>query len=415
MSIGESQPAAAAGTGSVRCRPELEGGGPGPQASLLLLAIGHAVTDTYGTSLLAPLFPEIAGRLGLSLAQVGSLPVMMGLTASLAQPALGWLSDRHPRWCFVALGPLLAAVCIGFVGQVHTYAQLALLLLAAGLGVGMFHPQGAALARRAGRGSGLAMSAFTVGGNIGFGFAPLLGACYTAWFGLERFYLAALPAVLFAARMLTVYDGPRTGGRGKSAPHPRGGRPQLAALAALTATVVVRTGVQMGMITFLPFLVRERFPSGEQAAMKSIAVSVFLLASALSGPLGGYLSDRFGRKRVMALSFALAPWPLALAFGQSGHAMLALLALGSALLMLPHPGNVVMAQEFLPRAAGIGASMITGLAAGLGQLLALPLGACAERFGLSATLTALCFLPLIGILLVIPIPERADPPRPTAS
>ena len=50
-------------------------------------------------------------------------------------------------------------------------AQLGVLLFLAGAGIGAYHPQGAALARQAGRGSGLAMSAFTVGGNIGFGLA----------------------------------------------------------------------------------------------------------------------------------------------------------------------------------------------------------------------------------------------------
>ena len=40
--------------------------------------------------------------------------------------------------------------------------------------------------------------------------------------------------------------------------------------------------------------------------------------------------------------------------------VVALLAFGAFLLMLPHPGNVVMAQEFMPRSAGIAASMITG-------------------------------------------------------
>ncbi|MCS6862732.1 MAG: hypothetical protein NZT92_20700, partial [Abditibacteriales bacterium] len=53
---------------------------------LSLLAIGHAVTDSYGQSLLAPMFPQIAERLGLSLAQVGGLPIMMGLSSSLSQP-----------------------------------------------------------------------------------------------------------------------------------------------------------------------------------------------------------------------------------------------------------------------------------------------------------------------------------------
>jgi MFS transporter, FSR family, fosmidomycin resistance protein len=375
---------------------------------LSLLAVGHAVTDSYGQSLLSPMFPEIAQRLGLSLAQVGGLPMMMGLSASLAQPLLGWVADRRPRWCMVAFGPLLAALFIGFVGHARGYWDLALLLFLAGIGIGAYHPQGATLARRAGRGSSLAMSAFTVGGNIGFGLAPLLGVLYVGWFGLRHLYLAAVPAALFAVVMLSAfYRGPGMAAAAfdrKAAAVAGKGNPL--ALAALTGTVVVRSAVQIGMTTFLPFLVQERFPVAARDGMKSVAVSAFLLASAFAGPLGGHLSDRFGRKNLMFWSFILAPWPLLLAFQQPGAGLVALLALGAFILMLPHPGNVVMAQEFMPKSAGIAASLITGLAWGIAQILALPLGKIADLTSIPAALTGLCFLPLLGLLLLAPIPDR---------
>lgn len=375
---------------------------------LLLLAVGHAVTDSYGQSLLSPMLPQIAARMSLSLAQVGGLPMVMSLSASLAQPLLGWLSDRRPRWCMVALGPLLAALVIGFIGHAHTYWQLAALLFLAGIGIGAYHPQGASLARRAGRGSGLAMSAFTVGGNIGFGLAPMLGGVYILWFGLEHLYLAALPAVLFACVMLPAFyraerrEGPKAGPRART-----GGKGNTMALACLTGTVVVRSSVQVGVTTFLPFLVQERFSPAEQHWLKSVSVSAFLLASAFAGPLGGHLSDRFGRRRVMIGSFLLAPWPLLLAFREPGLGLIVLLAFGAFILMLPHPGNVVMAQELMPRSTGIAASLITGLAAGVAQILALPLGALAQRIGLAPALAGLCLVPLLGVFLVLPIPERA--------
>jgi FSR family fosmidomycin resistance protein-like MFS transporter len=384
--------------------PEQEKAGP-ERGRLALLSVGHGVTDSYGQSLIAPLYPEIRSRLNLSLAEVGGLPVMMGLTASLAQPLIGWLTDRYPRVCFVALGPLAAATVIGFLGHARGYWQLAALLFLAGLGIGAFHPQGASLAREAGRGSALAMSVFTVGGNVGFGLAPVLGVLYARWFGLEHFHLAALPAVVFALVMAATFyrtppEAAGRAGRGKAT-----GKGNPRALCALTATVVVRSAVQVGITTFLPFLVAARFPETARATVISGSLSAFLLASAVAGPVGGLLADRFGRRRLMAWSFLLAPWPLLLALRAPGLGLVALLAFGGFVLMLPHPGNVVLAQDLLPRRTGIAASLITGLAYGLAQILCVPLGSVADATSPQAALTGLCFLPLLGVLLLGPIPE----------
>ncbi|MBM3947518.1 MAG: MFS transporter, partial [SAR202 cluster bacterium] len=117
MSLVQDPPAAAAAPGAAPVAAPATGAADRPDfPRLSLLAAGHAVTDSYGQSLLSPMFPLIARQMSLSLQEVGGLTTVMGLTASLAQPALGWLSDRYPRICMVALGPFIAAVFIGLVG-----------------------------------------------------------------------------------------------------------------------------------------------------------------------------------------------------------------------------------------------------------------------------------------------------------
>lgn len=377
---------------------------------LSLLAVGHAITDSYGHSLLSPMFPQIAHRLKLSLAQVGGLPMMMGFSSSLAQPLFGQLSDRRPRWCIVALGPLLASFFIGFIGRAQSYWELAALLFLTGIGIGAYHPQGATLARRAGHGSDLAMSVFSVGGNIGFGLAPIMGGVYLVWLGLDHLYLAATPAVVFAGVMMIAFYSRANIYLAEGKDHvlkPEGNSNPLA-LAALTATVVARSAVQIGLMTFLPFLIQQRFPLTQQTAMKSLAVSALLLAGAFAAPIGGHLSDRFSRRRLMIWSFLLSPWPLLTACHLPGMGLVALLPLGGFILMLPHPGNIVMAQELMPQRPGIAVSLITGVAWGLAQILALPLGKIAEITSLPVALSGLCLIPLIGALFILPIPEQVS-------
>lgn len=405
---------------------------------LVLLSLGHAVVDSYGQSLLAPLFPLLASRLGLSLAQVGSLPMVMGLSASLGQPILGYLSDRHRRIGMIAIGPAVAAVFSSLVGLAPGYWGLLLLLFLAGLGIGAYHPQGAALARKAAGGSSLAMAAFTVGGNLGFGFAPLLGALGLRLFGLERFFWMALPGLLVALLIGKSFSqetrrqgeadlekarpscSGKTGLQATVPPdkpssvpaHRREGSAHGAkALGFLTATVIVRAAVQIGILTFLPFYLPEHGFSGmDRETARGMAASIFLLANAVGGPLGGHLSDRLGRRSVMLATFLLAPWPLWLGFHLPGYGCLVGLALGGFLLTMPHPANVVMAQELMPQRAGVAASMITGLAWGVAQVLALPLGALADRIGVPLMLQLLSLVPLLGIGLTLPIPESRQEP-----
>jgi FSR family fosmidomycin resistance protein-like MFS transporter len=392
---------------------------------LALLALAHAVTDSYGNSFLSPVFPLLAAKLGLTLTMVGGLSMVMGLSSSLGQPLLGYLTDRRSRLCLVALGPAVAAVGCGLVGHMPGYGGLLLCLFITGLGIGAFHPQGASLAREASAGSSFAMSTFTVGGSIGFGLAPLAAALALHVLGLGRLPWIAIPGLLLSAVVWQVFR--RSGVQPLPAPahdraparirraieHDHEQEQEQEAehlsyrpLAFLTASVAVRAAVQVGMTTFLPFyLVTHRLPGVDREAARGLAVSAFLLANAVGGPLGGHLCDRLGRRPVMLWSFLLSVAPLLLAFQLPGYWSLAALSLGGGILALPHPSNVIMAQELMPHRAGIAASLITGLAWGLAMLLALPLGIVADHFGVGVVLHGLALLPLLGAPLVYQVPE----------
>ncbi len=384
---------------------------------MALLALAHAVTDSYGNSFLSPIFPLLAAQMGLSMAMVGGLSTVIGLCGSLGQPLLGYLTDRRSRLCMVALGPAVAAVGCGMVPHMPSYGWLLVCLLITGIGIGAFHPQGASLARQASGGGSLAMSAFTVGGNIGFGLAPLAASLAVRTLGLPHLHWVAVPGLLLAAAMWREF-----GGSGVPVSRRFGGpisgptadrriavrRPPTAhcrtSLAFLTASVAVRAAVQVGMTIFLPFyLMTHGLPGIDRVAAKGLAVSAFLLANAFAGPLGGHLCDRWGRKPVMLWSFLLAAPALLLAFQLSGYWGLGTLALGGFVLALPHPANVIMAQEMMPESAGIAASLITGLAWGIALLLMLPLGIVADHLGVLTVLRFLALLPLLGVPLVLPV------------
>jgi len=145
-------------------------------AVLAAVSAAHLLNDTI-QSLIPAIYPILKSSFQLTFTQVGLIALILQLTASLLQPAVGIYADRRPT-------PYLLVVGMGFslVGLLLlAFAEnLATLLVAAGLvGVGssVFHPESSRVARMASGGQhGLAQSLFQVGGNVGSSLGPLLAA-----------------------------------------------------------------------------------------------------------------------------------------------------------------------------------------------------------------------------------------------
>ncbi len=165
--------------------------------------MAHGVNDAYA-SFLSPLLPRIMDKLGLSIALAATLAMSLSLAASVLQPLMGYLSDRYGRRIFVVLGPLLSATFLSLMGVPSSFWILVLFLLLGGLGSAVFHPPGASMAARIseGKGSGLRMSVFSLGGSLGWAIGPLVAVGLVGWIGLEKLWVAMFPGILVALRHL---------------------------------------------------------------------------------------------------------------------------------------------------------------------------------------------------------------------
>ena len=146
------------------------------------------------------MYPFLAQRLELSLGIVGLASAVWAITSSTSQPIFGYLGDRFGRRWLAAGTIATMAVLVAFVPLVPSYGALLLLLGAAGIVVGGYHPQGGAIANEASRQhKGAGVSTFFLGGHLGFTVAPLAAGAVLAASGLDWMPLLALPALVVAA------------------------------------------------------------------------------------------------------------------------------------------------------------------------------------------------------------------------
>jgi len=374
--------------------------------TVLLMASVHMVVDGYG-NIYAPLLPLLIPKLGLTLTAAGTLTMLYQMAASVAQVGFGHLADRWRPRLLVMAGPVVSVSILGLVGIAPSIPILAATLIVGGLGAAAFHPPAAALAHRlGGNHPGLAMSVHITGGTLGFSLGPLLFAPVAQRFGLAWTPLLLLPGWLVIAFFLARV--PPIPLHADSSAGFRALRPYAKPLSLLYLIVVLRTLTSLAFATFVPVMLTRR---GLTLGQAGAAIAVYLFASGLGGFFGGPAADRFGARRVIALSLVFSiPFLLAAPL-LSGWRFVTVLALGGFFLQSTLPVNVTFGQALAPVSAATVSSLMMGFAWGTGGLSAPLVGLVADRFGIEHTLVGLACVPLIAAACALPLPATAGGAR----
>jgi FSR family fosmidomycin resistance protein-like MFS transporter len=375
--------------------------------TILLLAAAHVMVDGYG-NIFAPMLPLLIPRLGLTLAAAGTLTMFFQLAASVSQVGFGHLADRWRPRTLIMVGPIVAVSVLSLVGLATSRLGLAAILISGGLGAAAFHPPAAALVHRlGGERRGLSMSVYITGGSLGFSLGPLCFAPFAQRFGIEWTPILAIPGLIVVALFLRrvppipVY------------PSAHGGflalRPYARPLAILYGIVVLRTLASLTFATFVPVMLTRRGLSiGEAGA----SVALYLFASGVGGFFGGPAADRFGARKVIALSLVLSCPFLFIAPFLSGWLFVVVLAVGGLFLQSTLPVNVTFGQSLAPISAATVSSLMMGFAWGTGGLSVPFIGMIADRVGIEPTLVGVSVIPLFAAVCAMGLPARADMPTP---
>jgi MFS transporter, FSR family, fosmidomycin resistance protein len=367
---------------------------------LLLLSLGHLVTDVYQGSL-PVILPFLKARLSLSFEMVTAIVMASSLTSSVVQPLFGYLSDKKGKLFLLPLGCFLAGAGLSLLSLPSHYPAVVLLVIISGLGVASFHPEGYKTAHFfTGDRMAAGMAVFAVGGNLGFALGPILSGYIITHLGFNFLPVLIILAVIVVLLLLFARKSLAAAQKFPSTTTKTQENAQKGAYLSLSfiiATVVMRSWTQFGLTTFIPFYVIDYLKGDPLYASKLI--SVFLLGGVAGTLAGSPLADRWGYKRYLTLSMILTSLSFPAIFFARGAMLFVVLFTIGIVLISSFTITIVMAQQLLPKNLGTASGLMVGFAIGVGGLGVWILGIVADHFGVPTALESIWVLPIIGILL----------------
>ncbi len=370
---------------------------------VITVSSAHFVHDLY-SSFLAPLLPVLIESFSLTKTAAGLLSIFYQMP-SLLQPVIGHLGDRANLKILVILAPTVSAILMTMLGVVPTYAILALLLIVAGLNSAGLHAIGPVIVgffskKKLGQG----MSYWMVGGEAARTLGPLLVVSVVSWLtprGLPWLIIGGVAAsvmLFFRLKNVTDYRPVKNTSLSWGDAY-QNVRPILLPIAAV---ITFRALLFASFTTFLPTYLTE---TGNGLWLAGASLSVMEVAGVVGALTGGVISDRLGRRLIMAVLTLVAPLAVLLFLNVHGWVVFPLLLVIGLTLLSTTPVIMALVQERAKGSRALANGIYMALNFSITSLATLAAGMIADRFGLSTTLLVGALLMLVGLPAVWLLPK----------
>jgi FSR family fosmidomycin resistance protein-like MFS transporter len=368
------------------------------------LAGGHLAVD-FASGSVPALIPFMTDRFHLGYALAAMLLLTATASSSLVQPLFGLWSDRRGALWLIPGGTLLAAVGVGGAAIAPVYPLVLLLVLAGGLGVAAFHPEGSKFAAYAsGRKRASGMSYFNSGGNAGYALGAFATGQLVVRLGLVGGLVAMVPVLLAALALVRVAPHlsalkPKRGGSAYER-----GDDRRRAMALLGVVIALRSVAWFTLLAFVPLWAVSQ---GQSKGDGNRLLFLMLLAGAVGTLLLGPVADRIGLRLTLVITQALIT-PLILVFVYAGGIAGALALMLVGVCVVGTFGvTMVLSQLYLPRHVGMASGLSVGLAMGIGGVASVVFGAVADAVDLKTALTISALAPALGVVFCLRLPAPA--------
>lgn len=283
-----------------------------------LISAGHAFTHWY-TATFFVLLPLIGKELGLSYTEIGFIMTMQHVVGAISNLPGGMVVDMVGKKGYLMATSLF---WVGFpyalMSLTHSYWMLLACVTLVGMGNNLWHPAAlTTLAYRYPDRKGLVIAYHGMGGNIADGLAPLVVGALLGWFSwrtvvvinvVPGLVMASLILVMLGAfSMASAHDNINARSKSDGAKkylRDIGRLLKNRELMLISIGSAFRTMTQTGLLTFLPVYLAYELgysPFAVGACLASMQIAGFA-----ASPIGGHLSDRIGRKRIVMSSMVLS-------------------------------------------------------------------------------------------------------------
>lgn len=393
-----------------------------------IMALGHFCSD-FAQGALAAVLPFLIAAYHYNYTTAAVLVMVSNLVGSIIQPVFGHLADKIDRPHLMTLGIIMSGGGIAVMGLIHNYVGLCIAVVISGIGVAMFHPQGARTVNQysTDENIGMSLGIFSFGGNAGFTLGPIFASAFVTLFGLGGTLVFFVPAFAFAVAMAIQYRGytgaPSTAeltgtdisksvkedtSQAASENCLDSREPLIdmpGAFAELCVLVTARSIVFAAMSTFLILYYTDIF--GLQETTGSIFLSIFYGIAAIASLAGGKLADTLGHNKCLKISSAILFGSTA-AFALSGNVLLSVLVLlpfGIG-VSLGYSPMVTLGQKYLPNRVGLASGITLGFSVSIGGIVAPLLGKVGDLYSLTHVFYIVVAIAFVQLVIAFILPQR---------
>ncbi len=379
-------------------------------------ALGHLTIDFISGQRYV-LLTYMVGLMGLSNMSLGFVSMLFVLVGSLSQPLFGLVSDRYgPRW--VIFGGLVWLGSFYSLGLLVSGTLGLFLFVVSSIGSGAFHPAGTTVATIRGgivtTGKETTSTAvFFLFGQTGLFIGPLIAGVVLDTgnlFLLALIASVALPVAFNALLQLKGFHPERDKSKQGEIRDTKNYYP-IFFLIVFAVVAALPSWCQQNMVTFIPKYLSDL---GKTPGIYGLFSALYMAGFASGNLAGGYLADKFGKKRVAMWMFVIASIPILLIPILGWTLWLYILVpLSGAFTGATFSIIVVLAQNILPGGRGFTSGLILGFIFASGAVGTMFSGYIADLKGIETVFAASAGLMLVAAGLTYLLRRMEGQPSPS--